>query len=502
MSTDVRRCRRCKRKRLDDEPMEVRQYRTCAKCRIIERNKKKSRKPLAEETMLYGLKQFREQSLSDNFMEEEGLLDDEYFRQFHKKPFNYEAEINRVLTNPNYVPPIIDEARLLQKDTSGSHEISSKIQIKPVKPQQQNISIPEITVRQHKPKKHEIVHPQEVVKDDDIFEELAELGNEEELTSDITASQAIVDPYLYGNVYDNFQQYLLTVFEKRQNKEDINNLVFLKEFNEDFTSNMAKFDAHSRDRSPVMLNAKLNERQVRLHLLSNLKALYIDPIIAVMNIRYHQESSNINDFKSTNFIKSCHRFISHEKFNSASEARKIKSSTIYLTFNKKYNLLVVKLSHLIYRPSGIKYTGEFKSKIQDIFKKLQFEKEMYNSKLKDTKLDYNETTANLIYDKLFSLLDLCSDELQEFIKKLDKDDFIRDFINFEDVFKSGTESDEEGEAENDEAADEPMPDADEGVQSEDENMDAVNDTSFTENTYSEIKKESTAEVLDPVLKPE
>ncbi|KAM9889582.1 hypothetical protein OXX79_012055, partial [Metschnikowia pulcherrima] len=44
---------------MDDEPPEVQQYKTCAKCRIIERTKKKSRKPLAEETMRYGMRQFQ-----------------------------------------------------------------------------------------------------------------------------------------------------------------------------------------------------------------------------------------------------------------------------------------------------------------------------------------------------------------------------------------------------------------------------------------------------------
>ncbi|CAK7901433.1 hypothetical protein CAAN1_23S01156 [[Candida] anglica] len=76
-SGDGRRCRRCKRKRLDDEPPEVRQYKTCAKCRIIERQKKKSKKPLAEETMAYGMRQLQEHGgwnddyfVQDDYMEE------------------------------------------------------------------------------------------------------------------------------------------------------------------------------------------------------------------------------------------------------------------------------------------------------------------------------------------------------------------------------------------------------------------------------------------------
>lgn len=68
---DSRRCRRCKRKRMDDEPPEVQQYKTCAKCRIIERTKKKLRKPLAEETMRYGMRQFQEQNQGANFIHDD-----------------------------------------------------------------------------------------------------------------------------------------------------------------------------------------------------------------------------------------------------------------------------------------------------------------------------------------------------------------------------------------------------------------------------------------------
>lgn len=75
---DVRRCRRCKRRRMDDEPPEVQQYKTCAKCRIIERTKKKLRKPLAEETMRYGMRQFQEQNQSTDFMGDDVFGNDPY----------------------------------------------------------------------------------------------------------------------------------------------------------------------------------------------------------------------------------------------------------------------------------------------------------------------------------------------------------------------------------------------------------------------------------------
>ncbi|SGZ54169.1 CIC11C00000000922 [Sungouiella intermedia] len=74
---DVRRCRRCKRRRMDDEPPEVQQYKTCAKCRIIERTKKKLRKPLAEETMRYGMRQFQEQNQNANFIHDDIFSNDQ-----------------------------------------------------------------------------------------------------------------------------------------------------------------------------------------------------------------------------------------------------------------------------------------------------------------------------------------------------------------------------------------------------------------------------------------
>lgn len=74
---DVRRCRRCKRRRMDDEPPEVQQYKTCAKCRIIERTKKKLRKPLAEETMRYGMRQFQEQNQNSNFIHDDIFSNDQ-----------------------------------------------------------------------------------------------------------------------------------------------------------------------------------------------------------------------------------------------------------------------------------------------------------------------------------------------------------------------------------------------------------------------------------------
>ncbi|EMG50960.1 hypothetical protein G210_5612 [Candida maltosa Xu316] len=343
---DVRRCRRCKRKRLDDEPEEVRQYKTCAKCRIIERNKKNSRKPLAEETMLYGLKQFREQQSTENYIEEEGLLKDEFFKKFHNKPFNYDVEIAKVLNNPNYVPPVIhnqntDEIHVPNDGTTGpKYQMTMKTPstngTAHVK-KKQNQHVQQQQQQQHQRAQQHANHQQEtaVVDDEeDLYNILSNLGNKDEVREGAVISTKNLDPYLYQNVFDDFQKYLTTIREKLDAGKQINNLVFLKEFNEEFTINMSKFDAYTKDRDSIYHNLRLNERQFRSHLLSNIRALYIDTIVACSGLLFKQEYSNLNDFKSTTSIKCGLKVIPNTD----------KKGAIDLLYNRKYNLLIIRFN--------------------------------------------------------------------------------------------------------------------------------------------------------------
>ncbi|KAG2736945.1 hypothetical protein G9P44_001035 [Scheffersomyces stipitis] len=500
MKAEVRRCRRCKRKRLEDEPLEVRQYKTCAKCRIIERNKKNSRKPLAEETMLYGLKQFREQSTNENFMEEEGLLKDEFFRRFHKKPFNYEAELHEVLNNPNYVSPVINtepepvnshfslkqaaavtqqfsptpvpqtqtepQNILVQQQQHQLHQqhqqhqqripVSQPLQIKPqnqyqpFKPVKQHQNIPTLDARQYKPKRQEISTVYEAEKDENIFAELSKLGNKDELNP-LYANSSDVDPYHYRNVYDDYQQFLLALLNKRQKDEKITNLVYLKEFDAEFALHLGKFDSTltSKENSHI-LSARFGERQLRTNLLNNLRSLYLEQIIAIMNVPYNQESSNLVDFKSSNSLKNFYTF-SYPDVNKTvanfKELVKIKNSSIYMSFNRMYNLLIIKVNHHSYTPSSQVYSNEFKEKVSDVFKKLQFERSLAPAPGTPayvySAIDYNSYTAQLVYDKLFSFLDVYSESLQSFIKSLKKEDFIADFVNFNTALKLNEEEEED-----------------------------------------------------------
>lgn len=557
MNNDLRRCRRCKRKRLEDEPPEVRQYKTCAKCRIIERNKKNSRKPLAEETMLYGLKQFQEQSLSGNFMEEEGLLKDEFFKRFQNKTFNYELEINEVLSNPNYISPVIPpppvptynfkqvNENFKQPTNFQSHNFPAPASTHTFQPPQayssnfqqptgfqqpaQNFALATLPMHgfaANKPQQQrsmEIYRPKNDYNNDadeeDIFSELAKLGNHEELKEEDVDDendggepnlQDASNPYSFNNVFDNFQLLLLKIVSSMKAHENLSNLVYLREFNEEFTTNLARFDSTTSKTDVNNPNVlfRLNEKQIRTNLLNNLKELYVEPIMAMINVGQYQETLNLNEFRNTNSIKGIYTFNPanlNGKFANSAATAKIKNSSIYLNYNRKYNMLIIKINHILHKPSTIKYSPELKNKVREIFKKIKYERSF------DEPIDFNAHTANLIYDKLFTKIDMFTEQSQQFIKGLNKDKFVSDFINFDNVFKvedvasdddlddsvmktnngrdiSDTDKDEGGEEEEDED--------EEDDDEEDDDMEDDDDDSMLNG------KESTAEILDPVFKPE
>ncbi|CAI5756732.1 unnamed protein product [Candida verbasci] len=515
MRTEIRRCRRCKRKRLDDEPLEVKQYKTCAKCRIIERNKKNSRKPLAEETMLYGLKQFREQASTENYIEEEGLLKDEFFKRYHNQPFNYEREIERLYNSPNHVAPMIinnpNETLIPNESTSPGpkyqltlrpvdptekppkqskkrqqrEQLEREYHLRPPQPsvpvqQQQPIQpfIPPavtnnhhhhrvIQEQQHKPIDHlqrqQLQQQQQYQQQQnqykyqklnhkgeelDIFEELAKLGNSNEDISD----KLKVDPYSLANVYDDFEKYLSKILESRFNNKDVENLVYLKEFSPEFTSNLSKIDlkvlenAKSDSTTPTPQanalysnpNLRLNDRQIKENISNNLKAIFIDLIIAINNLEYNIKYSNVNDMRlsatMSDSITTSYK-ISSTSVNDNDQLKKIKTSTISLNFNKKYNILIIKFNHINYKPSDIQYTNEFKSIVRVTYENLLEEKEKTSSKLATWKLDFSSLTGNLVYEKLISTQQPYSDEGKEFLKNLSKDIFISDFIHFNEKLK-------------------------------------------------------------------
>lgn len=576
----VRRCRRCKRKRLDDEPPEVQQYKTCAKCRIIERNKKNSRKPLAEETMLYGLKQFKEQSVGGNYMEDEGLLRDEFFRRYHNKPFNYEVELNKVISNPNYTPPVLlpptksytfksttipmqfnqqqqqhqqqhqqihlqqprpplqqpqyqqyaqNQPQQQYQQYSQNQQLLPQYQLQPYpQPSRYSNSQPQFKnqpqqfTNHHQSGQYVPAKPSNPIAnnlskydvDDDIYTELSKLGNLNELNG---KSDDNNDPYSYKNVYNNYQEYLLTILSKINNQTSINNLVYLKEFDEEFTFNLSRMDSTANQKdinsnSNYSFNRYSNkigsEKHFRAILLNNLKANYIDPIIAILNIDFNQSSNNLNDFKSSSTIKSFHNFIYNENSiinNSNSSMNlsllsKIKTCSIYMNYDRRYNLLILKLNFILYQPSKFKYSLDFKKKIVDLFKRLHYEKTLTNS-IVPGRIDYNSNTAQIVYDRLLQD-ELISNELS----KVEKNAFIGDFVNFESVFTIDDEESQDEEEEEEDDEDDEEDDDDDDLnpdQNDDEDDESMEEADTTINPNGTINgystKEGTAD-FDPILK--
>lgn len=378
---DLRRCRRCKRRRLEDEPSEVMQYKTCAKCRIIERNKKNLRRPLANETMLYGLKQFKEQAATEDFMEDEALLGDEFFQKYQHKPFNYEAEISEVLLNPSYEHK--DPEKYTLKQDKKVHR--KKDQIPP----------------------HQIELPLQH-NSGSIVAELIILGN----PGEETGTPRGIDPYGYKNVHANYQQFLLSVLSKRTKNENIHNLVYLKEFLDDFTQLLAGFGGVEAVFSP-------NEN---LH--NNIKGFYVDPLVALMQVKYNQVAMNTDEVRDfLNLLPALNSGIAH--------------LSIYFNYNTEFNLLIVKVNHIASKPSSNNYSVEIKRRIHNL----------------TVGYPHIPETAEYVLQALINSSDLLSHE-RELVKKLDKDDFVNDFINFDQVFALEEESGDESYASEDELEDE------------------------------------------------
>ncbi|KAI5960656.1 uncharacterized protein KGF55_004549 [Candida pseudojiufengensis] len=572
MKAEVRRCRRCKRKRIDDEPMEVRQFKTCAKCRIIERNKKNSRKPLAEETMLYGLKQFREQQSTENYIEEEGLLKDEFFKRYHNKPFNYDVEIRKVLGDPNYVAPTIvnmDES-VISADTLSPGGTRYQMTLKPIDSQAplklkierikkpKPASIPRATHARthnyHQQQQKQLQHHQSIQSSNipliskplprsedklsrnhkevfisdseelDSFKKyLRELGGELADTTNDT------NPYSYPNVYGDLDKFLLKITELIDKKEKFNDLVFLKEFDKNFCDEMSEDSYGEKDVTNTQI-FKSNEKQGRINLLSNLKVLFINTIAAAIRLDFEQKSTNLHDYKYSSNIRSYYQHRDLPKPNEPNQ--ELKNSSISLSFNKKYQILTIKVSYEISIPGSIEYSPEFKKLIYEVLKKFA---------QSGNNITFDKITGIKVYEQLKFNLSNYNSNLSTSIGKLNKEKFIKDFVNFEKDMKELKDEEEKGgnnkedeevekdEDEADELDDVDMEDVEEKTHPESDDSDEESDDEGgnevntieekLENTSSIgrsdtitggnrgstesvfTKKEATAEILDPIFKP-
>lgn len=426
MMGDVRRCRRCKRKRLDDEPPEVRQYKTCAKCRIIERQKKKLRKPLAEETMLYGMKQFQQQHHNANFIHDDVFMDDNAFSGGGRSDTKrYEHE---------------DSAPLQQQSQQHFYQYqpSQSFRSTPVAAMQTTQALP--LAQQYQQQQHQQQHQQQqqqlqqrlrnqpvAVSMPDSTQAQATycevcstpMDREDEVNMHYKlCMDCYTNPFKHNNVFADYNEYLLAISNNKQ--QDIDNFIFVKETDRNFSDSL------------LYLSKTINnERLYREFILENILMIYLDPIIASLGYKFNRISSNISDtnslppvfnpainqyqYKNTKPIKSYHKFYKEGSLE----------TNLYASFDVANNLLTIKLNQKILRPV-IRYPKKFVDLVNSLVRTIvpSFSPES----------GYSYENGMRVYDELYRNRSSYEPEVQQLILALNKSNFSKDFGSSDSQF--------------------------------------------------------------------
>lgn len=467
--SEPRRCRRCKRKRLDDEPPEVQQYKTCAKCRIIERTKKKLRKPLAEETMRYGLKQFHEQNQNANFIHEEIFYSEQLRKELeafekaqgangssstatsesHSQPQQHHHHQQQqqqqrfsLYQGPADVTSIANAAVNASVDGYlAARNLAPRVQTgvpgAKYPPQSQYLAVAvaaqAVQAAAGKP----------LVEDFRKFRPDLPLGplNCELCMSKLDPNDSIhynyrlchkcyEDPFNNDNVFASYNDYLLHI-STNSGKKDLNNLIFICEMDSLFTNDL---ESHK----PI-----ITELQFRQFVLDSLKNIYLDPIIASIRVKFNHISNNVNEvnanlntvtnnnynhrfelFKQTNPVKFYYK---SEKQDEQQPSSKGPEASIYLNYNPINNLLIIKINYKLNK--SVNYLNSF----------LKFVKTLV-----DEEDDYNfddDITAIKVYNYLTANSDKLEAGDQQFLLELNKDQFVSDFKSLPDRFKADNADD-------------------------------------------------------------
>lgn len=426
--SDVRRCRRCKRKRLDDEPPEVRQYKTCAKCRIIERQKKKLRKPLAEETMIYGMKQFQQQNQNANFIHDDIFMDDDVFTGgVRNSASRYDGDVVNPLQQQQQQQQQFYQFQP-QQTAQAAIQAVSQVPVAPMplvqQQAQQQVQQAHQAHQQHIRSMPVQVSMPETAPHQPINCEICstKLDRNDELNMNYRLClECYSDPFKQDNVYGNFNEYLMAVTTNKY--KDIKSFIYIKETDKTFSDHL------------VYQNRPINsERLYREFILENIQVIYIDPIIASLGCKFNRVSSNVSEvnslppvfnpvinqyqYKNTKPIRSYHKYYKEM----ACEAN------IYMTFDLTTNILTIKLSQKVFNNST-NYPSKFIDLVHTILKSLTAQDSKSN-------IGYNYHTALIIFDELMKNKYSYPEEIQQFLTTCNSSDFARDFINFEESTKA------------------------------------------------------------------
>ncbi|EGV65848.1 hypothetical protein CANTEDRAFT_112720 [Yamadazyma tenuis ATCC 10573] len=397
---EVRRCRRCKRKRMDDEPPEVKQYKTCAKCRIIERQKKKSRKPLAEETMIYGMKQFQQQSSNSNFSHDDIFMDDELFS---KKKYDSNANMNMNSNQYQY------QYQYSYPNGNGAAGTNGNIGINGVAG---SATMAGSADTNYAPKFC------------DICNEKLDLNEEISVHYNLCLN-CYADPFKLYNAFDDYNEFLKKVGEN--NSKNVINHIFLKQIDKNFVDNLNS------------MNKVINvETQFREFILDNLKKIYIEPIIASSGYEFTLISSNVNElsstsptvndsnqyqYKDTKPIKAYFKCLKEINNKISCE------SNLFLDYSLFNNFLKIKYNHKVHN-FFLTYPLRFINILYEIYNGVK------ESSSDPSKVGFNPYTGEIVLEELTNKLGDYEDEFKTIINAINKEDFINEFHHLGDIFES------------------------------------------------------------------
>ncbi|CAH6719618.1 hypothetical protein CLIB1444_02S12706 [[Candida] jaroonii] len=369
--SEVRRCRRCKRKRMDDEPPEVKQYKTCAKCRIIERQKKKSRKPLAEETVLYGMKQFQQQNQNTSFLKDDLDYDsyskyDSYGNQKYQYSYQYD---NNTPTYPS------------TQTTATTNSITNI-------PQTYNLNY-QMVAQKILPLQSSNL-PNDLPVNCDICDKKLDPNDELTITYKLCID-CYSNPFKLFNVFEDFNEFLSKINDNKSQK--ILNYIFIKEIDKNFIDN---------------LNGFVNDYKFKENILDNLCKIYIEPIISSVDYKFVPISSNLNERSSERkTIKAFYKC--SEEINDKLNCH----SNLFLDYNLTTNILKIKFNHNnhnYFQALSEKFVKYLKSLIEEL-----------------SIGEFNEDSGKKVWDNLNN------EEFKDTISELKKEEFVSNFGSFNTV---------------------------------------------------------------------
>lgn len=443
--SEVRRCRRCKRKRMDDEPPEVKQYKTCAKCRIIERQKKKLRKPLAEETMIYGMKQFQQQNQNLNFSHDDLFLDDELFSK--KKLDNNNLNLNTNQYNQyqysgaGKANTAVNGNELMNQTSFDPSKMNNSIPLTTSNFSLQNLNYQQIAQRALPLQSTNLPKNPEDENKSPLFCDIC--NSQLDLNDEISTNYKLClncysNPFKLYNTYDDYNDFLKSISQNKT--KNVTNQIFLKEIDKNFIDSLNSINKSIN-----------NETQFREFILENLKNIYIEPIIASVGYDFTLISSNLSElgyqpptgnitnqyqYKNTKPIKAYYKCIKEINDHLNCE------SNLFLDYNLFCNFLKIKFNHKVHN-FFLNFPQKFINVLYEIFKQLENtdleNNDNNNNNSNDNqdneeKIGFNSYTGELVYNELIKGLELDTyKDFKNIISELDKDEFIREFHHLKEI---------------------------------------------------------------------